>query len=169
MRKMKRRRNVKWREARPGSKRSESWSWFQVLLTVCRWEWACTLRGPVSRLPLSRGCLRWACLGNTMARPAAELSVCRHSGKAACCTDLPAMILTSVFWCFTFWWKDERSYQRSLPQDLEKMSALHHKAPPETTVFHTETQLNKQKTPRAIRIHKSTPSLTSAQSWEPLT
>lgn len=56
-----------------------------------------------------------------------------------------------------------------VPRSGGKMAAFHDKAPQETTVFHTETQVNKQKTPQVIRIHKSPASLTFAQSWEPLT
>lgn len=86
-------------------------------------------------------------------------------------SDLPEMIIALGFGMFHILWEQwVSSHQTSLSHDLgEKMAAFHDNAPQETTVFHTETRLNKQKTPQVIRILKSSASLTFAQSWEPLT
>ena len=128
------------------------------------------LKAVVSTLPPSRGCCRCACLGNIMDLPA-ENCQCAVTQEVRLLSDLPEMMVALGFGIFHILGEQRvSSHQMSLSHHLgEKMEALHDKAPPKTTVFHTETQLNKQKPPQVIRIHKSSSSLTFAQSWEPLT
>lgn len=75
----------------------------------------------------------------------AENCQCAVTQDVRLLSDLPEMMVALGLGMFHI--LGERrvsSHQMSLSPHLgEKMEAFHDKAPPETTVFHTETQLNK--------------------------